>query len=191
MKKFVFAALLPLLAVCCRQADNEDSLDKLVDSVYARLSLEEKVAQITAIEPAEITVDGKFSIEKFREIIPYGIGHICQYADRSDMSPDELRDMVKTVQLYASPASGQPLKPLQLKGFKRVTLAAGESAEVTFRISPEQLAWFDVDEDMWHLSTGDYVLRVGTSSNDLPLSASCSLTGKELKMAHKEVFFAE
>lgn len=100
MKKFLLAALLPLLAVCCRPANDEDRLDQLVDSVYERLSLEEKVAQITAIEPAEIMVDGKLSIEKCREVIPYGIGHICQYADRSDVSPDELRDMVKAVQDY-------------------------------------------------------------------------------------------
>lgn len=59
MKKFVFAALLPLLAVCCRPADNEDSLDKLVDSVYARLScllfseedLRSSMPSPTAVQP--------------------------------------------------------------------------------------------------------------------------------------------
>ena len=100
MKQLILFLTLPLLAICCNPVQKANELDLLVDSVYDRLSMEEKIAQLTGIEPAEIMVDGKLSIEKCREVMPYGIGHICQYGDRLDVSPEELRDFVKAIQDY-------------------------------------------------------------------------------------------
>lgn len=100
MKKLLLFLAFPALMICCKPEQKSDGLDQIVNSVYEKLSMEEKIAQITAIEPAEIMVDGKLSIEKCREVMPYGIGHICQYGDRLDVSPEELRDFVKTIQDY-------------------------------------------------------------------------------------------
>lgn len=101
------------------------------------------------------------------------------------------------VQLYASPASGQPLKPLQLKGFTRVVLAAGETTHVTFRLALDQLAWFTVNgpdaenAGFWTISDGDYTLKIGGSSDSLPLSATLSLSGAPVTKALRDHYFAE
>jgi beta-glucosidase len=99
----------------------------------------------------------------------------------------------EVVQLYVSPASGQPLKPLQLKGFKKVWLEPGESAEVNFELSPDQLAWWSEGPDgkpLWTISAGDYLFRIGTSSADLPLGAICTLKGKDVKKIIRDEYFS-
>ena len=99
----------------------------------------------------------------------------------------------EVVQLYVSPASGQPLKPLQLKGFKKVWLEPGESAEVNFELSPDQLAWWSEGPDgkpLWTISGGDYLFRIGNSSANLPLSSVCNLKGKDVKKKIRDEYFS-
>ena len=107
----------------------------------------------------------------------------CKVTNSGSRSGDE------TVQLYVSPATGQPLKPLQLQGFKRVSLRPGETAEVVFSLSTDQLASFG--DNIWTVAPGAYTFSVGRSSADLPLQAACTLKGKPRTMLHKEVFFSE
>jgi beta-glucosidase len=99
----------------------------------------------------------------------------------------------EVVQLYVSPASGQPLKPLQLKGFKKVDLQPGESASACFELALDQLAWWSEGPDgkpVWTISPGDYRFRVGTSSADLPLEAVCTLAGKPVEKPIRDEYFA-
>ena len=107
----------------------------------------------------------------------------CRITNTGGRKGDEV------VQLYVSPASGQPLKPIQLKGFGRVTLEAGQSKEVDFKVSPDQLAWWS--EAGWTISAGDYLFKVGSSSRDLPLQGVCSLTGKDKVKALRDEYFSE
>ncbi len=76
------------------------------------------------------------------------------------------------VQLYvgAPAATGEP--PEQLKGFRRVELAAGETAHVTFELDPAAFAQWDGSAGGWIVGAGDYTIGVGDSSNDLPLTAA-------------------
>lgn len=71
-----------------------------VDPLLKKLSLEEKLAQIEGIRPNDIMENGKFSLEKAKKIIPYGIGHFCQFSSSLTMEPSELRDFVREVQHY-------------------------------------------------------------------------------------------
>ena len=71
-----------------------------VDTLYSRMTQAERVAQLYGIRPKEIMEDGKLLLEKCREKIPDGIGHICQYACALDMEPNELRDFVRDLQNY-------------------------------------------------------------------------------------------
>ncbi|MCQ2145031.1 MAG: beta-glucosidase, partial [Bacteroidales bacterium] len=91
--------LLSALAIVASSCAN-DPLQKKVDEVYSRLSLEEKAAQLYGIYPSELMVDGKISIEKMREKIPYGVGHICQPTSSQDKDADGIREMVKDIQDY-------------------------------------------------------------------------------------------
>ena len=99
----------------------------------------------------------------------------------------------EVVQLYVSPASGQPLKPVQLKGFKKVDLQPGKSADICFEVSLDQLAWWSEGPDgkpLWTISDGDYRFRIGTSSADLPLEAVCHLDGKPVEKPIRDEYFA-
>ena len=71
-----------------------------VDTLYSRMTQAERVAQLYGIRPKEIMEDGKLSLEKCKEKISDGIGHICQYACALDMEPNELRDFVRDLQNY-------------------------------------------------------------------------------------------
>ncbi|ARV16957.1 hypothetical protein BTO07_16120 [Polaribacter sp. SA4-12] len=75
-------------------------VDKKVDSIMSKMSLNEKLAQIEGIRPQDVMVDGKLSLDKCREIIPNGIGHFCQFSSGLTKSPNELRDFVREIQNY-------------------------------------------------------------------------------------------
>ncbi len=110
----------------------------------------------------------------------------CRVTNTGGRTGDEV------VQLYVSPASGQPLKPLQLKGFQRVSLEPGASAEVCFELATDQLAWWSEDADgrsVWTVSPGGYRFRIGASSEDLPLEGLCTLTGSETHKALRDYYF--
>ncbi|MCQ2145256.1 MAG: glycoside hydrolase family 3 C-terminal domain-containing protein, partial [Bacteroidales bacterium] len=98
----------------------------------------------------------------------------------------------EVAQLYALPLSGQPLKPVQLKGYKRLSLAAGESAEVSFQVAVDQLAWWSEEggKSVWTVSPGDYAFAVGGSSADLDLRGNCTLSGNPAKKALRDEYFA-
>ena len=98
MKKFIPFLLAMVTIGSCTPKDS--SLDALVDSVYDRLTLEEKAAQLYGIYPGELLVDGKVSLEKCREILPYGVGHICQPTSSQDKDADQIREMVRDIQDY-------------------------------------------------------------------------------------------
>jgi beta-glucosidase len=100
----------------------------------------------------------------------------------------------EVVQLYVSPASGQPLKPLQLKGFQRVELESGASATVRFAVDPDQLAWWSTDprgRSVWTVSPGDYRFRIGSSAASLPLEGICHMGGSEVHKALRDNYFPE
>ena len=69
----------------------DDSIRAIVDSVYNSLSPDERAAQIHGIRPALIVENGKLSLEKCRKLIPYGIGHISQFACMKDLKVNVLR----------------------------------------------------------------------------------------------------
>ena len=74
----------------------------------------------------------------------------------------------EVVQLYvaAPPAAGQP--PRQLKGFAKVRLDPGATAEVTIRLDPDDLAAAcDEASGEWVVHPGRYELLVGRSSRDI------------------------
>ena len=65
MKKSLLFLLLPVLMMACNNTTdkNEKALQRQVDALYQRLSLEEKAAQLFGIYPGELMVDGEVSRE--------------------------------------------------------------------------------------------------------------------------------
>jgi len=112
MKQIIFSFLAVMLSACNNIQQQEETviaspgsfstpqIDAFVDSVMSVMTLDEKIAQIQGIRPTELLVDGKLSLEKCREKIPNGIGHLCQFSSSFTMEPEELRQFVREVQHY-------------------------------------------------------------------------------------------
>jgi beta-glucosidase len=80
----------------------------------------------------------------------------------------------EVAQIYASlpDSAGEP--PKRLVGWTRLELAPGESKQVSVPVSRDRLTVYDEASDSWKLVPGSYVLRVGSSSQDLPLQQTIS-----------------
>jgi beta-glucosidase len=83
----------------------------------------------------------------------------------------------EVVQLYVRDEQASIARPvLELRGFRRVRLAPGECRTVAFRLSTEQLAYVGVDHRRV-VEPGRVSVQVGSSSVDLPLTATIELRG--------------
>ena len=78
----------------------------------------------------------------------------------------------ETAEVYAKLPKGADESFRRLVGWKRITLAPGESQTVTVAIDPRVLQTFDEANDGWNLAPGNYQVLVGASSDNTPLSAS-------------------
>jgi beta-glucosidase len=66
------------------------------------------------------------------------------------------RDAVEVVQLYLHQRYGSSSRPVrELKGFRRVSLAAGASETVEFRVGPDERRY-------WSAAAKDYVVEPST-----------------------------
>lgn len=86
-------------------------------------------------------------------------------------------DADEVVQIYVSPTDSESLlKPIQLQGFARISLKAGEKRTVRFRLFPEQLGYYA--DGAWNISPGHYLIKVAASSQDIRQEQEIVLTGK-------------
>ncbi|WPJ94901.1 beta-phosphoglucomutase [Coraliomargarita algicola] len=84
----------------------------------------------------------------------------------------------EVIQLYVEGRCRQhPPGMLELRGFEKVSLKAGESQRVYFRLAPAQLAYYSVSESKWVNHDQGYRVWIGTSSQSLPLS--CEVQSKQ------------
>ncbi|HWA93790.1 MAG TPA: glycoside hydrolase family 3 C-terminal domain-containing protein [Terracidiphilus sp.] len=77
---------------------------------------------------------------------------------------------IETAQVYASLPAAAEEPPNRLVGWSKLELAPGESRQITVPITQDRLSIFDEASDSWKLVPGSYILHVGSSSRDLPLS---------------------
>jgi beta-glucosidase len=60
----------------------------------------------------------------------------------------------------------------RLVGWKRVALVPGESETIAVEVDDRVLKVFDEESNAWSMTTGEYQVLVGSSSDNTPLSAS-------------------
>ena len=107
---------------------------------------------------------------------------VCNVGDRAG---DEV------VQLYVRDEEATVARPvLELRGFRRVSLAPGERRTVTFRLSAEQFAYVGADYRRV-VEPGLIRLFVGSSSADLPLTAELELVGPTVDLVERRRYFTE
>lgn len=76
-------------------------------------------------------------------------------------------DGTELVQLYVQDLFGSVTRPVkELKGFRKIAVGKGKSAEVEFRLTPDDLRFYD--SEMHYLAEpGDFKVFVGTNSRDV------------------------
>ncbi len=102
-----------------------------------------------------------------------------------------MRAGAEIVQLYATDVVGSVVRPvLELKGFCRVPLAAGESKRVTFTVHSDMMSFTGIDLRRI-VEPGEVVFAIGASSADLRHKATVRLTGPVTETADERVMFTE
>ena len=96
-------------------------------------------------------------------------------------------------QIYLSPtASDQPLRPIQLQGFTRVSLNPGETKTVKVKLYVEQFGYYSNNgQRQWNISPGSFIVKVGASSADIRLQQSVVLKGETVTKPLRDYYFSE
>ncbi|MFE9031892.1 glycoside hydrolase family 3 C-terminal domain-containing protein [Streptomyces iakyrus] len=90
-----------------------------------------------------------------------------------DVTADEV------AQLYARAVDPSVPRPRrELLDHRRVTLAPGATADLSFEIPQSAFAFWDVAQDRWRVEPGAYELLAGASSEDVRLRTSVALEGE-------------
>src|SRR5262249_48491382 len=126
-----------------------------------------------------------YEAEHKQPLLAFGFGlsyTSYAYSDlRVDSSAKNVRFTVKNTgnrsgteiaQVYAKPPKGADESFKRLVGWKRVTLAPGESQTVTVAIDERPLQMFVEATNRWSFAPGDYEVLVGGSSDNTPLAGS-------------------
>jgi beta-glucosidase len=77
----------------------------------------------------------------------------------------------EVVQAYVEPPPGDPARPVRtLAAFGSAVAGPGETAEVLLPLPRRAFARYDEEEGAWVWPRGEFTVRIGRSSRDLPLS---------------------
>lgn len=121
----------------------------------------------------------------------YPFGHGLSYTkfEYSDLSVDDngatltvknvgAVDGSEVVQLYISKQDCKIFRPsIELKGFKKVFVNAGESVTLTIPFDEKTFAYFDVKTNRFEIEGGEYIVKIGASSGDIRLDATVQKSG--------------
>ena len=89
-----------------------------------------------------------------------------------DVTNTGSREGKEIVQLYISDNESSLERPVkELKGFRKIALAPGETKKVTFEIEPDMLKFYDPAQSGWVLEKGTFTAHVGAASDDIRTSA--------------------
>ena len=110
-----------------------------------------------------------------------------QVKNTGTMAADEV------AQVYLSPTSAdQPLRPIQLQGFARIALLPGEQRTVSMKLYTDQLGFYTHEgARAWNIIPGTYMIKVGSSSQDIRLQSAVTLTGQPVNKPLRDHYFAE
>ncbi len=145
--------------------------------------------------PNPLTFSSKYRDVPNTPLFPFGFGlsYTTFSYDSIELSADEMEadgslevsvtisnsgdyDGAEVVQLYVRDlvAKGVSRPLLELKGFEKVELKRGASAQVHFTLTPADLAFYRIDK-VFAPEAGEFEVYVGTSSAELPLVSRFTL----------------
>ena len=103
------------------------------------------------------------------------------------MAADEI------AQIYLSPATAdQPIRPIQLQGFARISLKPGEIRRVKVKLYTDQFGYYSNNgQRQWNVAPGSFIVKIGASSTDIRLQQTVTLTGGAVTKPLREYYFSE
>jgi beta-glucosidase len=129
-----------------------------------------------------------YEAQNKKPLFPFGFGLSYTTYAYSGLSVDSATKTVRftvkntgnragteIAEVYARLPKGADEPYKRLAGWKRVTLAPGESQSITIAIDDRVLRTFDEGKNAWNLPKGEYQVMVGGSSDDTPLLASLAV----------------
>ena len=132
----------------------------------------------TTFEYSNLKVEGQPSTEEQSVTISFDL------KNTGEMAADEI------AQVYLSPTSAdQPIRPIQLQGFARVSLQPGETKAVKVKLYTEQFGFYN--QRQWNIQPGNYIVKIGASSADIKLQQEITLKGKAVSKPLREFYFSE
>ena len=107
--------------------------------------------------------------------------------NKGKMAADEI------AQIYLSPTDDdQPIRPIQLQGFARVSLKPGETKTVKVCLSTEQFGYYSHQgQRQWNIAPGTYEVKVGSSSADIRMQAKVTLKGEPVSKPLRTTYFSK
>lgn len=88
------------------------------------------------------------------------------------------------VQLYVRDMEASVARPLQeLRGFEKIYLLPGEQKKVSFELGKRAFAYYAPERKDWHVESGEFEIRIGSSSRDLRLSTVVLLESTDRPLA--------
>lgn len=187
----------------------EEGGDAVADIIYGNVSPSGKLSVSYPAEEIHQPICYNYGMSAPHVLWPFGYGlsyasfeysgmRMERQVKTSDESFDVTVDVKNTgdvdadevVQIYVSPSDeGSPLKPIQLVGFARVSLKAGEVKTVTLRLFTEQLGYYA--DGRWNIAPGRYMIKVAASSQDVRLSQDLELAGSPVTKRLRDHYLSE
>ena len=118
-------------------------MNEYVGQLMSRMTLQEKIGQLNLMVAGDITTGSTMDTQVAGDI---AAGKIVQLY---------IRDKVASI--------SRPVK--EQKAFRRIHLAAGESQDVSFQITPDMLKFYNADLQ-YVLEPGEFDIMVGSNSRD-------------------------
>jgi beta-glucosidase len=96
-----------------------------------------------------------------------------------DVKNPSSADGAETVQVYVRDLESSVPRPFQeLKAFKKLFIAAGSQARAEFSLDDRAFSFWDEAAHGWKIESGDFEIRVGSSSRDIRSTFIASVRAK-------------
>lgn len=83
------------------------------------------------------------------------------------------KDGAEVCQVYIHDVDASVERPnKELKGFEKIYIKAGEEREVSVELQSKDFAFYDTVSHSWKVEPGEFIIKVGNASNNLPLHAN-------------------
>lgn len=101
-------------------------------------------------------------------------------------------DADEVAQVYLSPTTkDQNIRPIQLQGFARVSLKAGETKTVNVKLYTEQFGFYsNQGKRQWNIAPGNFAVKIGASSQDIKLQQNVTLKGDKQVKTLRDYYFS-